>query len=172
MRAFFLYRRENLIINIGGCLRVFATIPRSQREEIRQRIAAMTPVLSAMSSSERIDKWLWCVRVFKTRGLAADACRAGSVEVNGVVAKPARDVRAGEVLSVRQGLIVRTFVVLGIPGTRMGAKRVAEFCEDRTPPEEFEKVKARRVEQFLAREKGLGRPTKRERRALDRFFGE
>ncbi len=122
--------------------------------------------------SERIDKWLWCVRVFKTRGLAAESCRAGSVEVGGAVVKPSRDVRAGEVVTVRQGLIVRRLVVRGMPGARMGAKRVGEFCEDRTPPEEFEKVKVQRVQQVLAREKGSGRPTKRERRALDRFLGE
>lgn len=132
----------------------------------------MTEVPADARASERIDKWLWCVRVFKTRGLATDACRAGSVEVGGVEAKPAREVRVGEVVTVRQGLIVRTLVVRGIPAARMGAKRVAEFCEDRTPSEEFEKVKTRRVEQLLAREKGLGRPTKRERRALDQLFGE
>ncbi|MGC4071914.1 MAG: S4 domain-containing protein [Nibricoccus sp.] len=120
----------------------------------------------------RLDKWLWCVRIFKTRGLATDACRAGSVEVNGQSAKPARDVHAGETVSVRQGLIVRTLIVRGAPLARVGAKRVAEFCEDRTPPEEFEKVRLQRVQQVLARDKGSGRPTKRDRRALDRLMDE
>lgn len=123
------------------------------------------------SSGSRLDKWLWCVRIFKTRGLATDACRVGSVEVNGQPAKPARDVHAGEIVCVRQGLMVRTLVVRAMPVARVGAKRVAEFCEDRTPPEEFEKIRAQRVQQVLAREKGSGRPTKRDRRALDQFFG-
>ncbi len=100
-----------------------------------------------------------------------DACRSGSVEVAGQPAKPARDVRAGEVVQVRQGLIVRTLVVRGVPVARVGAKLVDEFCEDRTPPEEFEKVRTQRVQQVLAREKGSGRPTKRDRRAFDQFFG-
>jgi ribosome-associated heat shock protein Hsp15 len=131
----------------------------------------MTPVSADDRASERLDKWLWCVRLFKTRGLATDACRAGSVEVGGVVAKPARDVHAGDVVRVKQGLMTRTLVVRGVPTARMGAKRVAEFCEDLTPPEEFEKIRAQRVQQVLAREKGAGRPTKRDRRELDRFFG-
>lgn len=131
----------------------------------------MTSVANAESlSAERIDKWLWCVRIFKTRALATDACRAGSVDVGGQVVKPARDVRAGEVIAVRQGLMTRTFVVRAIPAARMGAKRVVEFCEDRTPPEEFEKVRESRVQQILARAKGSGRPTKRDRRELDRFL--
>ncbi len=123
------------------------------------------------TSGCRIDKWLWCVRVFKTRGLATEACRAGVVEVGGLVAKAAREVRVGEVVGVKQGGMVRTLVVRGVPEARMGAKRVAEFCEDQTPPEEFAKVRAQRVQQVLARDKGSGRPTKRDRRALDEFFG-
>jgi ribosome-associated heat shock protein Hsp15 len=122
------------------------------------------------SSGSRLDKWLWCVRIFKTRGLATDACREGSIEVNGLPAKPARDVHAGEIVSVRQGLMTRTLVVRAMPAARVGAKKVAEFCEDRTPPEEFEKIRAQRVQQVLARDKGSGRPTKRDRRELDRFF--
>lgn len=120
----------------------------------------------------RLDKWLWCVRIFKTRNLATEACRLGHVEVGGGTAKPAREVHAGDIVMVRQGLIVRTLVVLGGLQARVGAKRVAEFCEDRTPPEEFEKMRTQRVQQVLAREKGSGRPTKRERRTLDRFLGE
>ena len=132
--------------------------------------AKVRGVMSEEVLTERVDKWLWCVRIFKTRSLATDACRAGSVEAGGVSAKPARDVHAGEIVRVRQGLVTRTLVVRGVPPGRVGAKRVAEFCEDRTPPEEFEKVRAQRVQQVLAREKGSGRPTKRDRRALDRLF--
>jgi ribosome-associated heat shock protein Hsp15 len=123
------------------------------------------------SISERIDKWLWTVRVYRTRSLATDACRAGSVVINEQPAKPARDVRVGEVIYVQQGVVQRTLVVRAIPGRRVGPKFVATFCEDRTRPEEFEKARQQRVQHLLAREKGSGRPTKRDRRELDRFFG-
>lgn len=132
---------------------------------------ALTPHLGGAVQTERIDKWLWTVRLFKTRSLATDACRAGSVEIDDRPTKPARDVHVGETIMVRQGLVCRTLVVKGIPPSRVGAGRVAEFCEDRTPASEFEKVRERRVQQFLAREKGSGRPTKRDRRELDRLFG-
>jgi len=120
---------------------------------------------------DRIDKWLWAVRLFKTRSLATDACRSGSVEVSGQAAKPSRAVRPGEIVGVRQGLIQRTVVVRAVPPGRVGAKLVAAFCEDRTPPEEFEKARTHRVQQILARARGSGRPTKRERRLIDRLFG-
>ena len=122
-------------------------------------------------SAERIDKWLWAVRLFKTRSLAADACKAGSVEIGGVAVKPAREVREGETITVKQGLILRTLRVSGIPKSRVGAKLVAEYCDDQTPASEFEKAKAQRVQQVLARDKGAGRPTKRDRRLLDKLFG-
>ena len=118
----------------------------------------------------RLDKWLWAVRLFKTRAMATDACRAGSVEVNAQPAKPARDVQAGETVTVKQGLVTRTLRVLAIPRSRVGAKLVAEFCADLTPPEEFEKQRQHRLQHVLAREKGTGRPTKRDRRDIDRLF--
>lgn len=120
-----------------------------------------------LETAARLDKWLWAVRIFKTRTLAADACRAGSVAINNLLAKPARDVRPGEKVTVRQGLVLRTLCVVGVPRSRVGAKLVANFCNDLTPPEEFEKARERPVQQFLAREKGSGRPTKRDRRLLD-----
>jgi ribosome-associated heat shock protein Hsp15 len=128
--------------------------------------AAEVPV-----SSNRVDKWLWTVRLFKTRSLATDACRAGSVIINGHPAKPSRDIHLGEVVAVQQGLITRTLHVLGIPASRVGPKLVQTFCEDRTPAAEFEKVRTQPIQHFLAREKGSGRPTKRDRRAMDRVFG-
>ncbi|HUJ45046.1 MAG TPA: S4 domain-containing protein [Opitutaceae bacterium] len=121
--------------------------------------------------AERIDKWLWAVRIFKTRSQATDACRAGSVTVAGRPAKPSREARPGEVVVVRQGLIRRTLKVLAVPPARLGAKLVAHYCEDQTPPAEFAQARAQRVQQFLARAKGSGRPTKRDRRLLDRFLG-
>lgn len=120
--------------------------------------------------TDRLDKWLWAVRLFKTRGLATDACRAGSVQVGGKPAKPSRDLRGGETITVHQGLITRTLLVRGIPLRRVGPKLAADFCEDQTPPEEFAKARKEPVQQFLAREKGSGRPTKRERREIDRLL--
>jgi ribosome-associated heat shock protein Hsp15 len=120
--------------------------------------------------AERIDKWLWAVRIFKTRSLATDACRAGSVTVNSQPVKPSRDVRAGEIVLVRQGLIRRTLRVRAVPPARVGAKLVAVYCEEQTPPEEFARGREQRVQQFLARARGSGRPTKRDRRLLDRLM--
>jgi ribosome-associated heat shock protein Hsp15 len=119
----------------------------------------------------RLDKWLWAVRVFKTRALATDACRAGSVAVNELPAKPARDVRAGEVVTVRLGLFTRTLRVVAVPKSRVGAKLLPGYCTDLTPPEEFARLRERSVQQVLAREKGSGRPTKRDRRRHDEAFG-
>ena len=126
--------------------------------------------MSSSRESGRLDKWLWAVRLFKTRSLATDACRAGSVTVNGHPAKPAREVHPGEIVVVRLGLIRRTLQVRAVPPSRVGAGLVAVFCEDRTPPEEFARGREQRVQQLLAREQGSGRPTKRDRRLLDRLF--
>ncbi len=120
--------------------------------------------------SDRLDKWLWKVRIFRQRGLATEACRSGSVEIGGQPAKPARDVRVGDVVAVRQGLVQRTLVVRGLPPNRVAAKALAAFLEDRTPPEEFAKANRPRVEQVLARAPGSGRPTKRDRRQLDELW--
>jgi ribosome-associated heat shock protein Hsp15 len=121
--------------------------------------------------SARVDKWLWGVRIFRTRSLATDACRAGSVTVNGQPAKPARGLHVGEIVVVQLGLIRRTLKVLGVPPARVGAPLVATYCEDQTPPAEYARARAQRVQQFLARARGSGRPTKRDRRLLDRFLG-
>lgn len=123
-----------------------------------------------MGVTARLDKWLWTVRLFKHRSLAAEAIRAGGVAVNGIPAKPSREVRAGEIVTVPQGLITRTLRVVGAPAGRVGAKLVPEYCTDLTPPAEFEKLRVSRLERVLARPKGSGRPTKRERREVDRLF--
>lgn len=108
--------------------------------------------------------------MFKSRSLASAACRAGSVAVNELPAKPARDVRPGETITVRQGLVLRTLRVVDVPRSRVGAKLVPNFCTDITPKEELEKAREHSVQQLLAREKGSGRPTKRDRRLLDSLF--
>ena len=127
-------------------------------------------VAAAGAGAARLDKWLWAVRLFKTRALAADAIRAGSVEINSRPAKPAREVHAGETVTVRQGLVLRTLRVMAAPDSRVGAKLVAQYCTDLTPASEFEKVREQRLQHVLARAKGSGRPTKRERREVDRLF--
>lgn len=123
------------------------------------------------SETVRIDKWLWCVRLFKTRAAATAACRAGSVLINDTPVKPARELRSGELVHVRQGLVTRTLRFLGTPASRVAAKKVPEFCVDLTPEEELAKARRAPVQQFLAREKGSGRPTKRDRRQLDQLLG-
>ena len=126
--------------------------------------------IAAVDSATRLDKWLWAVRIFKSRSLASDACRAGSVAVNELPAKPGRDVHAGEMVTVKQGLVMRTLRVIDVPRSRVGAKLVANFCTDLTPKEEWEKGRVHRVQHLLEREKGSGRPTKRDRRLLDDLF--
>jgi ribosome-associated heat shock protein Hsp15 len=121
-------------------------------------------------SPARLDKWLWAVRVFKTRPLATEACRAGNVMIGEIAAKPARAVRAGEIVTVQQGVMMRTFRVVGSPKSRVGAALVPEFCVELTPPEEFAKARELRVQQIMARAPGTGRPTKRDRRLHDRLF--
>ncbi len=125
---------------------------------------------TAASPESRLDKWLWSVRLFKTRSLATDACRAGSVVINELPVKPARDVRPGEQIVIWQGLVKRTVQVVAVPPSRVGAKIVAQYCTDLTPAGEFEKARRQPVQQFLAREKGSGRPTKRDRRLLDQLL--
>lgn len=120
----------------------------------------------------RLDLWLWALRVFRTRTLAADAIKAGHVTVNGLPCKPAREVRAGETVVARVGIMTRTVRVIAAPKSRVGAKLVPQFAEDLTPAEEY----ARRTEPSLLspmfRPRGAGRPTKRDRRMTDRLAGE
>lgn len=122
--------------------------------------------------SNRIDKWLWSVRLFKTRALATAACRAESVRVNEQPIKPAREIHADEIISVRQGIITRRVRFIAAPPSRVGAKLVSDYYEDLTPPEEYEKLKTPPHPQVFTRERGAGRPTKRERRLLDQWRDE
>lgn len=114
----------------------------------------------------RMDKWLWEVRLFKTRTLATDACNAGKVKIGGNNCKPAREVKAGEELQVRIGSLQKTVRVLDAPKSRIPAARVPEFYEDLTPEEEYERVRIARM-QTEHRDAGVGRPTKRDRRQID-----
>lgn len=120
---------------------------------------------NAETPDTRLDKWLWMVRAFKTRALATEACRTGRVTVDGREAKPALSVRSGQVIEVRDGLVMRRRVVLGVPPGRQGAARVGEFARDETPPDQVVEARERRVQHILAG--GGGRPTKRDRRARE-----
>ena len=119
----------------------------------------------------RLDKWLWSVRVFKTRPLATAACRAGKVLIGELEAKPGRDVHLGETVTVRVGVVTRTLKVTGLPRSRVAAKQLPEFLEDLTPAAEYERAKQAGIEHMLARERGRGRPTKKDRRDMADLFG-
>lgn len=120
----------------------------------------------------RIDKFLWCVRLCKTRSIASEECTRERVKVNGRVAKPSAEVKVGDRLAIRQPPIWREFEVLVIPASRVGAKLVPELISDRTAWGELEKQEMARKVQAAGRERGTGRPTKRERRDMDRFTSE
>jgi len=122
------------------------------------------------SSKVRIDRWLWAVRVFRTRSAAIEACRAGHVKISGERVKPAREVRIGEVLSVQIGKVTRTFRVLTPLERRVGAKLVQVHREDLTPAEDDAKQREREAGPRPVRDRGLGRPTKRDRRLLEQFL--
>ena len=119
----------------------------------------------------RLDKWLWSVRVFKTRPLATAACRAGHVLINDLEAKPGRDVHVGETITVRVGVITRTLKVTGLPRSRLAAKQLPEYLTALPPAAEYERAKQAGIEHMLARERGKGRPTKKDRRDMGRLFG-
>ena len=118
----------------------------------------------------RIDKWLWAVRIFKTRTQAVDACKKGRVEMKGVPVKPSRTVKVGDEISVRKPPITYTFRVLALSENRMGAKLVPDFLENITPQEQYDILEMSRISGFVARNKGMGRPTKREGRELKAFI--
>ena len=120
----------------------------------------------------RIDKWLWAVRVFKTRTEAADACRKGWVKVNGVVVKPSRDLKIADEVSVRKSPVVYTYRVLALVANRQPTKFVENFAENLTPQEELDKLKMNSITITLQRDRGAGRPTKKERREIDKLIND
>lgn len=118
----------------------------------------------------RIDKYLWAIRVFKTRTDATDACKGGKVKVGTVNAKPSRAVAPGEVITVRKGVATFTYKVLQLVDHRLGAKLVPDYAENLTPEEEINKLKAPVETFFVTRDRGTGRPTKKDRRALEQIW--
>ena len=117
----------------------------------------------------RLDKWLWAARIFKTRTIAADACKNGRVTVDGQTLKPARTVKVGEVVSVKKSPITYSFKILNAIETRVGAKFISEVYENVTDPKQYELLEMSRISGFIDRARGTGRPTKKDRRALDAF---
>ena len=117
----------------------------------------------------RIDKWLWAVRIYKTRALAAEACKAGHVEIASRSVKPSRMVKIGEIISAKVGIITRTVRVVGLIDRRVGAQVAKEHADDLTPASEYEKLRERAA-QPVFHPFGLGRPTKKSRRVMERFM--
>ena len=118
----------------------------------------------------RIDKWLWAARIFKTRSIAVDAIKNGRVTIQGVNVKPSRMVKEGEVVSVRKPPVTYSFKILKTIEQRVGAKLLPEIYENVTPPDQYELLEMNRISGFVDRQRGTGRPTKKERRALDEFL--
>ena len=120
--------------------------------------------------SIRLDKYLWAIRVFKTRSDATDACNGNKVKIAGVNAKPSKAVKAGDVLEIRKGPALFSYRVLKVTESRMGAQLVPDYLEDLTPESEQAKFHAPRETIVLHRDKGAGRPTKKDRRELDHLM--
>lgn len=117
----------------------------------------------------RIDKWLWAVRLYKTRSKATEACQLGKVKIDGKLVKPSRDIKTGDTIEVNIEQIKKTIKVTGIIKTRVSATLAAENMQDLTPPEEYERIKTARLSRYEIRDRGVGRPTKKERRLIDKI---
>lgn len=117
----------------------------------------------------RIDKYLWCIRYFKTRSIATTACRKGAVKIKGETAKPSREVYPGDSISVRKDQVTYEIEVLDVPESRIGAKLVDIYRKDVTPKEAFQTQEMLEYAKTYYRKKGVGRPTKKDRRELDDF---
>ena len=123
-----------------------------------------------MAEEARIDKWLWASRIFKTRSIAADACKNGRVTINGVNVKPSHMVKVGETVSVRKPPVTYSFKILKTIEMRVGAKLLPEIYENVTPQDQYDLLEMNRISGFVDRARGTGRPTKKDRRALDAFI--
>ena len=117
----------------------------------------------------RIDKWLWAVRIFKTRTMASEACAGGKIKIDGTAVKGSRNIKKNDIVQVRKGVVKYLYKVRQIAEKRMGAKLVLEFLEDITPEAELTKLESAQKQPIQTREKGKGRPTKRERRMMDKL---
>ena len=125
-----------------------------------------------MSDQARIDKWLWAVRIYKTRSIAAEACKKGHISIGDRTAKPAHNIRVGDIVNVKKAPITYSFRVLKCAENRVGAKLVPELMENITSQEQYEILEMSKISGFIDRQRGTGRPTKKERRDLDIFVEE
>ena len=119
----------------------------------------------------RIDKWLWASRIFKTRSIAADACKNGRVTIQSVTVKPSRMVKVGDEVSVRKPPVTFSFRIIKTIEQRVGAKMLPDIYENITTPDQYELLEMNRISGFVDRARGTGRPTKKDRRAMDAFVG-
>ncbi len=117
----------------------------------------------------RIDKWLWAMRVFKTRTIATDACKKGRVMMGGLPVKPSRPIKEGDIIEVRKPPITYTFRVKATTQNRLGAKLVPDYLENITPQSQYDLLEMTKISGFVDRRKGMGRPTKRDSREMSRF---
>lgn len=124
-----------------------------------------------MEELVRIDKWLWAVRLFKSRSLATEECKKGHIQIDGISVKPSRIPKIGDIVQVRKLPVIHSYKVIELVGKRINAKLVPLYMEDVTPPEVLEVVEIRKRMSQFDRDRGTGRPTKKERRDLDRLRG-
>ncbi len=122
------------------------------------------------NKSVRIDKFLWAVRLFKTRSQAADACKKGKVLINGLTVKPSREINVDDIFELKKNPVIYRYRVKELLTNRVGAKLVAQYLEDITPEEELFKLEVERNMPYFKRDRGTGRPTKKERRDIDRLY--
>ena len=125
-----------------------------------------------MKSEIRIDKWLWAVRLFKTRTLAAEACKKGKVLIQNVPVKPSHLVKVGDVINIKRNPVLYSYKILKLAENRMNSKLVPDFMTDVTTPDQQELIELGKISQKMGRKPGSGRPTKKERRELDNFTEE
>ena len=121
---------------------------------------------------ERVDKYLFAMRIYKTRSIAADACKKGRVKMNGAELKPSRSFHIGDIFTVRKGPITYTYKVLQLSANRLGAKLVPEYMQDITPPDQLELLELARLAAQSGRDRGTGRPTKIDRRDIITFVSD
>ncbi len=126
--------------------------------------------MAAKENEVRIDKWLWATRIFKTRTIAVEACKKGRVSIQNIPIKASRMIKVGEVIQVRKPPVTFSFKVLALTEKRMGAKAVPEYLENVTTPDQYEILELSRINGFVNRAKGTGRPTKKEGRELQKFL--
>jgi S4 domain protein len=122
-----------------------------------------------MTDVARIDKWLWAARIFKTRSIAADACKNGRVTISGTNVKPSHSIKVGEIINVKKPPITYSFEVLQTIEKRVGAKLIPEVYKNVTDAKQYELLEMSRISGFVDRARGTGRPTKKDRRQLDAF---